>query len=210
MTNTKLFLASLWLASSMAWAAPGAHGPDGEHLAEPGAGNAAATSTPSTETFTENFELVAKLYSTELSVLVDEYNTNAPVLNATLTLEVGDLTSSATFHEDAGDYAFDDPTLLKVLQQAGQHELIFTLTTPSQTDLLLATLNSSGEATEHVGHGHSHSGGDAHEHHGHFDELLHSPYAISAVALIALGVLIAVVLRVRRNASTRTSKKIQS
>lgn len=207
MTNPKLFLASLWLVTSLAWAAPGAHGPDGEHLAEPGAGNTAAQSTPSTETFTENFELVAKLYSTELSVLVDEYNTNAPVLNATLTLEVGDLTSSATFHKDAGDYAFDDPTLLKVLQQAGQHELIFTLTTPSQTDLLLATLNSNGGATEHVGHGHSHDDEGEHDHHGHLDELLYSPYAWLATAL-GLGVLILVVRRIRRPASTTVSKKI--
>lgn len=193
MKKITLFLATTWFAISLALAAPGAHGPDGEHIDAPGASSTATQTTPRTETFTENFELVATLYSSELSVLVDDYNTNAPILNAQLQVEVGDLTAQATFHKDAGDYAFDDPTLLQVLQQPGQHELIFTLVKDQQSDLLLATLNTQNEGDDH----------------GHEHRLLDSPLGWIGAAL-ALLLLIALVLRVRRKASHTVSKKISS
>jgi hypothetical protein len=199
MKKITLFLVSTWLASSLALAAPGAHGPDGEHIDAPGTSSTTAQATPRTETFTENFELVATLYSSELSVLVDDYNTNTPILNAQLQVEVGDLTAQATFHEDAGDYAFDDPALLQVLQQPGKHELIFTLVKDQQSDLLLATLDTAGEAADHAGH----------DDHGHEHGLLDSPLGWIAAAL-ALLLLIALVLRVRRKASHTVSKKISS
>lgn len=201
-----LFIGSL-LMTQLAMAAPGAHGPNGEHLDAPGTGSTVADVTPRTETFTENFELVARLYSTELSVLVDDYNTNAPVLNATLELEVGDLKGTAVFHEDAGDYAFDNPAMLALLQKPGDHELIFTLTTPTQNDLLLATLESNGAATEHVEHGHPHHDDHEHDGHGHIEELFHSPYAWLALAL-GLGVLVLIIRRIRRAGSNPVSKKI--
>ena len=201
-----LFIGSL-LMTQLAMAAPGAHGPNGEHLDAPGTGSTVADVTPRTETFTENFELVARLYSTELSVLVDDYNTNAPVLNATLELEVGDLKGTAVFHEDAGDYAFDNPAMLALLQKPGDHELIFTLSTPTQSDLLLATLNSTGAATEHVEHGHPHHDDHEHDGHGHIEELFHSPYAWLALALV-LGLLVLIVQRIRSRASSTVSRKI--
>ena len=207
MRKITLFLATTWFAISLALAAPGAHGPDGEHIDAPGASSTATQTTPRTETFTENFELVATLYSSELSVLVDDYNTNAPVLNATLELEVGNLKGTAVFHEDAGDYAFDNPAMLALLQKPGDHELIFTLTTPTQNDLLLATLTSSGAATEHVEHGHPHHDNHEHDGHGHIEELFHSPYAWLALAM-GLGVLVLMVGRIRRAGSNPVSKKI--
>lgn len=207
MKNITIFLISSLLTAQLALAAPGAHGPNGEHLDAPGTGSTVNDATPRTETFTENFELVARLYSTELSVLVDDYNTNAPVLNATLELEVGNLKGTAVFHEDAGDYAFDDPAVLELLQQPGDHELIFTLSTPTQSDLLLATLKSTGAATEHVEHGHPHHDDHEHDGHGHIQELFHSPYAWLALALV-LGLLVLVVQRIRRRASSTVSRKI--
>lgn len=207
MKNIALFLLSSLLMTQLAIAAPGAHGPNGEHLDSPGDGHVMADAAPRTETFTENFELVARLYSTELSVLVDDYNTNAPVLNATLELEVGNLKGTAVFHEDAGDYAFDDPAVLELLQQPGDHELIFTLSTPTQSDLLLATLKSTGAATEHVEHGHPHHDDHEHDGHGHIQELFHSPYAWLALALV-LGLLVLVVQRIRGRASNAVSRKI--
>ena len=206
MNISLLFIGSL-LMTQLAMAAPGAHGPNGEHLDAPGTGSTLADVTPRTETFTENFELVARLYSTELSVLVDDYNTNAPVLNATLELEVGDLKGTAVFHEDAGDYAFDAPAMLALLKKPGDHALIFTLTTPTQNDLLLATLTSSGAATEHVEHGHPHHDNHEHDGHGHIEELFHSPYAWLALAM-GLGVLVLIVGRIRRAGSNPVSKKI--
>lgn len=207
MKNIALFLISTLLTAQLTVAAPGAHGPNGEHLDAPGTGSTVNDATPRTETFTENFELVARLYSTELSVLVDDYNTNVPVLNGTLQVQVADLTSQATFHKDAGDYAFDDQALLALLQQPGEHELIFTLTTPTQNDLLLATLKSTGTATEHVEHGHPHHDDHEHDGHGHIQELFHSPYAWLALALV-LGLLVLVVERIRRRASSTVSRKI--
>lgn len=207
MKNISLFLTSCLLITQLAWAAPGAHGPNGEHLDAPGAGSAVAHATPRTETFTENFELVARLYSTELSVLVDDYNTNTPVLNATLQLQVADLTSLATFHQDAGDYAFDDPTVLELLQKPGEHELVFTLTTPTQNDRLLARLNSTGAATEHVEHGHPHHDDHEHDGHGHIEELFHSPYTWLGLALV-IGFLAFIVWRIRSRASSAVSRKI--
>lgn len=207
MKNIALFLISSLLTAQLALAAPGAHGPNGEHLDAPGTGSTVNDATPRTETFTENFELVARLYSTELSVLVDDYKTNVPVLNATLQLQVADLTSQATFHEDAGDYAFDDPALLALLQKPGDRELIFTLSTPTQSDLLLATLKSTGAATEHVEHGHPHHDDHEHDGHGHIQELFHSPYAWLALALV-LGLLVLFVQRIRHRASSTVSRKI--
>ncbi|HEX4918106.1 MAG TPA: hypothetical protein VFV43_09440 [Limnobacter sp.] len=207
MKNIALFLISLLLIAQLAIAAPGAHGPNGEHLDAPDTGSTVNDATPRTETFTENFELVAKLYSTELSVLVDDYKTNVPVLNGTLQVQVADLTSQATFHEDAGDYAFDDPALLALLQKPGDHELIFTLSTPTQGDLLLATLKSTGAATEHVEHGHPHHDDHEHDGHGPIREMLHSPYAWLALVLV-LSVLVLVVQRIRRRASSTVSRKI--
>lgn len=207
MKNISLFLTSCLLITQLAWAAPGAHGPNGEHLDAHGAGSAVGDATPRTETFTENFELVAKLYSTELSVLVDDYNTNAPVLNATLQLQVADLTSMATFHQDAGDYAFDDPAVLELLQKPGEHELVFTLTTPTQSDLLVTALNSIGAATEHVEHGHPHHDDHEHDGHGHIEELFHSPYTWLGLALV-IGFLAFIVWRIRSRASSAVSRKI--
>jgi len=207
MKNISLFLIGSLLMTQLALAAPGAHGPNGEHVDAPGTGSAVADAPPRTETFTEHFELVALLYSTELSVLVDDYNTNAPVLNATLELEVGNLKGTAVFHEDAGDYAFDDPTMLELLKKPGDHELIFTLTTPTQNDLLLATLKSNGAATEHVEHGHPHHDDHEHDGHGHIEELFHSPYAWLALALV-LGLLALTVQRIRSRTSSTASRKI--
>ena len=76
-------LAALLFAFGLALpaaASPGAHGPNGEHLDGPAAALAGGAA-PRIETFTEAFELVGRLSGGELSVLVDRYETNEPVLN---------------------------------------------------------------------------------------------------------------------------------
>ncbi|MDX1668786.1 MAG: hypothetical protein R3194_05170, partial [Limnobacter sp.] len=173
------FISAL-LVSSAGWASPGAHGPNGEHLDAPTA-QAGADATPRFETFTENFEMVGKLYDSELSVLIDRYKTNEPVLNASLTLSLNGTDYPATFHVDAGDYAFDQAPVMETLTQQGTHELIFTLTAGEESDLLLATLITGeqvaaghhGSHGDKAGHGHSHgeSGHHGHDDH-HHDEWL--------------------------------------
>lgn len=126
-------------AMSAASASPGAHGPNGEHL-DGQIAAAGGNALPQVETFTESFELVGQLSGGELSVLIDRYETNAPVLNARLEVAYQGRTALATFHPDLGDYAIDDPALLAALSKPGAHPLLFTLVAGDESDLLEGTL----------------------------------------------------------------------
>lgn len=132
-----LVIALLLMASALA--SPGAHGPNGEHLdgqASAGVGGG----LPRVETFSELFELVGQMSGTELSVMIDRYETNEPVLNGTLEVEYKGLKAVAKYHADMGDYAIDDPKMLKALSTPGKHALIFTLMAGEESDLLEGTL----------------------------------------------------------------------
>lgn len=132
-------LLALLAALSTALASPGAHGPNGEHLDGTAAGGANG-SVPSVETFSELFELVGHLSGGELSILVDRYDTNAPVLNGKLEVQYKNIKAQAKFHADIGDYAIDDPALLKALSVPGKHALLFTIEGAGDSDLLEGTL----------------------------------------------------------------------
>lgn len=171
-----IFLLALF-AMSPAFASPGAHGPNGEHL-DGAVATAGGTSVPRVETFTESFELVGHLSGGELSVFIDRYETNAPVLNGKLDVEYKGLKAPATFHADLGDYAIDDPTLLAALSKPGAHPLLFTFIAGEESDLLEGTLFVSAAQTAE---------------HGHFDGW---PWVIAAAFAAAL--LAAIVLARRR------------
>jgi cobalt-zinc-cadmium efflux system membrane fusion protein len=148
----------LGLATGLAKAAPGAHGPNGEHLDTPAAGSAAAV-RPRVQAQSDQFELVAELHDTELSILIDRFDTNEPVTGAKVEVQSGRLKAVATFHADHGDYAVDDESLLNLLKQPGEHALIFTIVAGSESDLLDGTLVNSGRAKgSAAGHGHHHDG----------------------------------------------------
>lgn len=136
-------LVSLLLALAVAMpahASPGAHGPNGEHLDGPAA-TTTSGSVPRVETFTELFELVGHMSGGELSVLIDRYETNEPVLGGTLEVEYKHLKARAKFHADIGDYAIDDEKLLQALSVPGKHALLFTFTAGGESDLLEGTLD---------------------------------------------------------------------
>lgn len=124
---------------SAALASPGAHGPNGEHL-DGAVATAGGDALPRIETFTESFELVGQLSGGELSIMIDRYETNEPVLGGTLEIEYKGLKAPAKFHADLGDYSIDDPTLLAALSKPGSHALLFTLIAGDETDLLEGTL----------------------------------------------------------------------
>lgn len=126
---------SLW---SLAWAGPGAHGPNGEHLDAPAAMN--GVGLPQVEAHSDLFELVGQLHESELSLLIDRYESNEPVLGAKVMVESGGIEAVATFHADHGDYAVDDARLLALLRQPGEHALVFTVTLRDDSDLLDGTL----------------------------------------------------------------------
>lgn len=144
-----------WLSLSLtAMASPGAHGPNGEHLdAQSPSTGAGAGSVPRVETYTESFELVGHLSGGELSILIDRYETNEPVLNGKLEVQYKNLKAQATFHSDIGDYAVDDAKLLAALSKPGKHQLLFTFTAGDESDLIEGTLDVPPAAA------HAHDGG---------------------------------------------------
>lgn len=131
---------ALATAASAAFASPGAHGPNGEHLDGAAANGPAAGSVPRVETFSEAFELVGHLSGGELSIMVDRYDTNEPVLNGKLEVQYKNMKAQARFHADIGDYAIDDQKLLKALAAPGKHALLFTFAANDESDLLEGTL----------------------------------------------------------------------
>jgi len=166
---------------SAAFGAPGAHGPNGEHLDAP-AGRVHSDAGPRIETFTESFELVGRLQDGELSMLIDRYDTNEPVLNGKLEVEFNGMKTVARFHADHGDYAVDDENFLKALAKPGKHALLFTLTAGEDSDLLEGTLEVNAGEGAH---------GDADDH-GHPRTSL-TAWAIAGVLLAAL--LVTIVIR---------------
>jgi hypothetical protein len=180
MNLIRIFLLYFFTISA-AVAAPGAHGPDGEHLDAPGGSHVHTDAGPRMETFTESFELVGHLQESELSILIDRYETNEPVLNATLEVAFNGLTAPARFHADHGDYAVDDADFLKALAKPGKHSLVFTLIAGDESDLLEGALEVSPEVTpEEQAHGHSDDG--VHEH------------AVSFKTWVVGGVLLSILL----------------
>ncbi|WP_409266280.1 hypothetical protein [Massilia sp. BHUDP2] len=168
------------LAMSPALAGPGAHGPNGEHLDAPTA--AAGAVLPRVETFTEAFELVGQLTKGELSIMIDRYETNEPVLNGVLEVQYKNLKAKATFHADIGDYAVDDPALLAAISKPGAHPLLFTLVAGEESDLLEGTLQVT-QALE-----------DDHDH----EHSAWSPWLLAAIAAVVLIAAVFVVRRMRQ------------
>lgn len=139
-------------AMSTAFASPGAHGPNGEHLDGQTAAAGATAAVPRIETFTEAFELLGHLSGGELSIMIDRYETNEPVLGGDLEVQYKDLKAKARFHADLGDYAIDDPKFLAAISKPGAHALLFTLVAGEESDLLEGTLTVAEAADDH-GHG---------------------------------------------------------
>jgi hypothetical protein len=167
----------LLLITPLVMASPGAHGPNGEHLDAPG-GHVHTDAGPRIDTFTELFELVGHLQEGELSVLIDSYETNEPILNGKLEVEFNGLKTPAKFHADHGDYAIDDEQFLKALSKPGKHALVFTLTAGEESDLLEGTLNVEAHEQDNA--------------HGHVD------WQWAIAALVAVAIVVAAVLGLRR------------
>ena len=162
--HTTLLL-SLMLAMPMAsHAGPGTHGPNGEHLdGPPTSAKATASAVPTLEAHSETFELVARLAGGELSMLIDRYNSNEPVLNGQVEVESAGIKAIARFHADHGDYAIDDVRLLEALAKPGQHPLVITITAGEEADLLDGVL----VVEQAVGLSQGHDPGDHADPHEH-------------------------------------------
>lgn len=180
---------SLAAPTHLAWA----HGPDGDHdhaaaPAKPSvAPSVTAPATPPaaearSEARSEAFELVASLAGGELSVLIDRFDTNEPVLGATLRVSSGGIQANATFHADHGDYAVTDEKLLALLLQPGPHELVFTVTQGEVSESVKTALMGPEEGHHE---GHDEGQGSAHD----ADHTGLPAWAIQAAAALLAGVI---------------------
>ena len=175
-------------------ASPGAHGPNGEHLDTNQTGTASASTAPRLEAKSELFELVGRLGGGELSILIDRFATNEPVLKAEVEVESGQLKAKATFHADLGDYAVDDPAMLKLLSTPGEHPVVITILNGEERDLLDGVLRvNPGHVQEQAENSHDHGHADPHDNQ-HDDEHAHGGHswwrwgigALIALALMGL------------------------
>ena len=144
----------LLLPGIAAVAAPGAHGPGGEHLDAP-AQISGTGSNPRMETRSDLFELVAQLGGGELSILINRFASNEAVLGARVEVEVGAHKAAAEFHSDHGDYSVTDAAMLKALAAPGEHAMVFTVIAGKDSDLLDGTLTVAAAAPSQD-HGHEH------------------------------------------------------
>lgn len=134
-------------------AAPGAHGPNGEHLDGPAAGAVVSDGRPRMEAFTELFELVAHLEDDALTAMINVYETNAPVDGAEVELESDGVTAKAAFDPTTGVYRFADPALLEKLRAPGKHSLAFTITAGDEFDIVAGALDVADHDHDHASGG---------------------------------------------------------
>lgn len=142
---TAALACSALLLSSFAFAGPGAHGPGGEHLDGPAPVLSAGASVPRVEAKSETFELVARIEGGALSILIDRYDTNEPVLAADVEVEVGSLKQKAPFRREQGDYAVTDPKFVALASSPGSHALVFTVSAGKDSDLLEGTMQVAAQ-----------------------------------------------------------------
>lgn len=159
-------------------AAPGAHGPTGEHLdTEPSHQHA---QLPRFESFTEQFELVGNLGADVLLLDIHSYQDNSPVLGAQVEVETAALSAPAVFDTSSGQYRLTEPAMLAALQQHQLHELVITVVAADASDLLIATLDTS--QAQDI---------DVHDDEHHHDSFSLLWLLLTAVGAFLLGVVVA-------------------
>lgn len=98
----------------------------------------ASTSLPSAEAHSADFELVAQLQGDRLTVYLDNYRDNQPVLGASIEVE-SDSFKASLQATAPGTYAAS----ASALNHPGEHSLLFTVLAGEQSDLLDTVLRVS-------------------------------------------------------------------
>ena len=138
------------LAALTLWAAAlgaCAHG-DEPHGDAPHPAGAAAPAGPRFEAATEAFEMVGRLEDGALTLFVNRFETNEPVLRATVELESGEHKAVARYQAEQGSYVVNDARFVGALSQPGTHPLVVTLTAAGEADLLEASLAMAAPSTK--------------------------------------------------------------
>lgn len=144
-----LLTAALLLLPSAVWAHGDEPHGDAPHPA------AAAPAQPGFEAATEAFELVGRIDDGALLIWVQRFETNAPVLGATLQVEAGSRKLPAVFDAARGLYAVKDAALLQALQtRPGPHALVLTLQAGEEADLIPAALTLPDDVAAAADHDH--------------------------------------------------------
>jgi hypothetical protein len=141
----------IWLFIALTSTTAYAHGDEDHSKDGKSAAQSQSVGQPRIETFTETFELVGQLQGKEFSVFVDKYETNEPILNGKLEVELAGLKSEGKYRPDRGDYVIADDGFVKALAAPGKHALVFTLSAGEESDLLEGTLEVQ-PAVEHEAH----------------------------------------------------------
>ena len=96
----------------------------------------ASESSPRFTAHSNLFEAVGLLLGDELSITLDRYATNEPVLKAKVEVASGSYKAVAVFHADHGDYSLPSTAFKK----PGTYAIVLTITAGEQTDLLTGEL----------------------------------------------------------------------
>lgn len=131
MGRGKTLLALLVLAISTTVLAGEGHD-HGEAKAPAGA----VAASPRFQGHSDLFEVVGILKGDELSIMIDRYATNDPVLNAKVEVESGAVKKTAVFHADHGDYSLPAESFRK----PGTYPITLTIVSGKDTDLIAGDL----------------------------------------------------------------------
>lgn len=134
----------------------------------------AVAASPRFQGHSDLFEVVGILKGTELSIMIDRYATNEPVLNATVELESGALKKTAAFHAEHGDYSLPAESFRK----PGTYPITLTIVSGKDTDLVAGDLVVPDPEA-----GHDHSAESASGLMKWF-----KPAAAAALSLVILGI----------------------
>lgn len=97
---------------------------------------AAASASPRFQGHSDLFEVVGILKGDELSIMIDRYATNEPVLNAKVEVESGEMKKTAAFHPEHGDYSLPAGSFRK----PGTYPITLTIVSGKDTDLIAGDL----------------------------------------------------------------------
>lgn len=92
----------------------------------------AAPASPRFQGHSDLFEVVGTLKRDGLSITIDRYATNEPVLNATVEVEVGNVKRIAKFHPEHGDYSLPAESFRK----PGTYAITLSVVAGKEADLL--------------------------------------------------------------------------
>ncbi len=135
---TGVVAAIAFIHSGVVFSAPGAHGPNGEHLDIDS--RVQRSENPKFENFTEAFEVLGEVLPDKVHLYLHDFPTNRPVADATVELETGELSTEALYDETLKYYLIQDQAFVSKLNQPGEHEIVITIFTEDSGDLLAASL----------------------------------------------------------------------